>query len=209
MLVAALPGHSKQTAPASASFKDIDYEIDGTVLEGGTGVPLAGAYVALMYTNPGDTDEPHSSRDRSRMVCLKVKGAYVDAEGHFKLPAEKVDDLVAYRLIVIKPDHYIVEKTMPATSSAKHGGKPRVEVRFDVDPRSAPAGPERRGEDDSRYLFEPSLDCWHARFREDAAPAIPFLEILRGELPKHDLGNEGRNAKGDVARAGHVIYLLN
>jgi hypothetical protein len=112
-------------------------------------------------------------------------------------------------LIVIKPDHYIVEKTMPATSSAKHGGKARVEVRFDVDPRSAPAGPERRGEDDRRYLFEPSLDCWNARFREDAAPAIPFLEILRGELPKHDLANEGRNAKADVALAGHVIYLLN
>jgi hypothetical protein len=95
LMAAALPGHSKQAAPASASFKDIDYEIDGTVLEGGTGVPLAGAYVALMYTNPGDTDDPHYSRDRSRMVCLKVKGAFVDAEGHFKLPAEKVDDLVA------------------------------------------------------------------------------------------------------------------
>ena len=49
--------------------------------------------------------KPDNSQYGGRAECVKVKGAYTGKDGRFVLPAEKLDGLVANRLLAIKPDY--------------------------------------------------------------------------------------------------------
>jgi hypothetical protein len=168
---------------------DIDFDVVGTVTESGTGRPIEGAYVAVNYRLRGSGPDP---RFGGAAECRKVKGAYTDRNGAFRIPAERVDGLVTAFVYAAAPGFYVVQQTSPAPTRHEIRTTPLPSVPLELRKRLSRF--EIQG-DGNLWTFhndytnvatsQYGLDCWKAASREDAAPALPYLRIVQRESVKH------------------------
>ncbi len=176
---------------------NIDVEISGSVIDRDSKKPVNGAYVFVVYGAP--SKNPNYLYDH----CVKVKGTYVDENGAFRLAQEKLDDMILGYVQVVAPDYY------RGGSSAMSKGMVIEMIKRDISDDFNGDSVKRDLHGDERTLLNKSkLDCWRATTREDAAAAIPALEILKIQFIKYHRGNNGAMGVGLAQEASRIIHLL-
>jgi len=178
-------------------LKNIDVEINGSVIDRDTKKPVVGAYVAVIYGAPSKNPNILYSH------CVKVKGSFVGADGTFRFAPEKLDDMVLGYINVVAPDYYYGSAN-PGKGLAIELIKRELSDNFNSDSVKRNLHSYQH-----QLLSHSSFDCWRAPTREDAAAAIPGLEILRGLFLKYHLENNGSMGVGHSKEVSRIIYLLN
>ena len=179
------------------ALKDIDVEISGSVIDRETKKPISGAYVFVVYGAP--SKEPNVLYDG----CIKIKGTYVDESGMFRFAPEKLDDMVLGYVQAVAPDYYHGSSNTRGKGLVIEMIKRDLSDNFDSDSVKRDLHGSEHG-----LLSKSTLDCWKAGTRQDAAAAIPALEILKAQFVKYQLGNNGSIGLDLAQQASRIIHLL-
>lgn len=177
-------------------LKNIDVEITGSVVDRDTKKPVVGAYVAMFYEAPSKNPNILYSH------CVKVKGSFVGAPGTFRFAPEKLDDMLLGYMTVVAPDYYY------ANANSGKGLVIELIKREVSDNLSTDSVKRDLHSYQYQLLSKSSFDCWHAPTREDAAAAIPGLEILRELFLKYHLENNGSMGVSHAQQVSRIIHLL-
>jgi len=178
---------------AAADSRDV--EVHGVAIAGTKRIPLEAAYVVLVYVNKGKAIKGGCPE----CWCVRTRGSFTDKNGRFSFPKESPHDHRLKYIAAIMPNHYSASHYFDDSSISNAnseltlallprnpGDRNNFSLRFHVD-------------SDLSLLHSHRLDCWRARTREDTDAAMPFLEILRKDVPLQ--------AK-DIGRAIHLMKSL-
>ncbi len=171
--------------------------ISGRVIDKDSKLPIEGAYAVIVYGPP--SKNPNILFDH----CLKTKGTYVDSQGFFRFKAEWIEGLTPDFVTIVAPDYFF-------GGSAGGGGVIEL-IKRDPPAESFNADATKRHLHDYQYhlLASSQLDCWRAKTKEDAAAAIPALQILRGLFLMYYLENNGAIGVDRAKEIDRIIFLLN
>lgn len=157
------------------TFRRIDFELTGRVLDKETGEPLEGAYVVAVYL----------VREYGIAViseqCKKTKGTYSGKDGTYRLPVDKLDGLSPQDVTAIRPGYYGQSRVIPSIQ-LQHAQTRETYSNRDI------------------YLTKQDLekpnfsygdlqeDCSHAEYRDDVEASVKFGKIALAEVER--LGGE-------------------
>lgn len=157
----------------------------------------------MTYEKKRDPKPVHP--DRAGRQCRRAKGAFTDVEGRFLLKRENVGDLQPIEISVIKEAYEINGASL--FEGKAQAGRDSKEFTFEMHARQYSAEYGLHTIDQDSRMSHP-LDCWRASWRDEGAAAVPYLEILAGEVLKYDHANEGERARWIVREILWEIHLL-
>jgi len=170
------------------TFRRIDFDLTGRVLDEDTKAPIEGAYVVGNYL------ESRSSMAASVFACIKTVGTYSDKSGNYRLPIDKLDAISPQDVTAIKQGYYGNNRVIVPRHIARQQKREAYTNRDIYLRKQDPQNPNFRFGDGQEA-------CIHAESRESVEASIRFLKIEVDELTR--LNAEPRrigNAKEELAR---------
>ena len=163
------------------TFRSIDFEFTGTVLDRETRQPVEGAFVVAIYSGAA------ASPAAVAIFCTKTKGMYTGKDGKFRFPIEKLNNRSPGDVMAIKPGYFGNERKIPPGYIQRAQTAETYTGRDVYLTKQNPDKPEFR-------FGEVEVRCERATNKADVTPSIEFLKIKLAESIRLDAKTQGLDA---------------
>ena len=160
------------------TFRSIDFEFTGTVLDRETRQPVEGAFVVAIYSGAG------ASPAAVAIFCTKTKGMYTGKDGKFRFPIEKLNNRSPGDVMAIKPGYFGNERKIPPGYIQRAQTAETYTGRDVYLTKQNPDKPEFR-------FGESEVNCSRATWRDDVEASIEFLRIKLAESVRLNASAQG------------------
>jgi hypothetical protein len=160
------------------TFRRIDFEFTGTVLDRETHEPVEGAYVVAIYSGAA------ASPAAVAIYCTKTKGMYTGKDGKFHFPVEKLDNRSPGDVMAIKPGYFGNERKIPTGRIQRSQSAETYTGRDVYLTKQNPDKPEFR-------FGEVEVRCERATNKDDVEASILFMRTEVSELLRLKANGKG------------------
>ena len=160
------------------TFRSIDFEFTGTVLDRETRQPVEGAFVVAIYSGAA------ASPAAVAIFCTKTKGMHTGKDGKFRFPIEKLNNRSPGDVMAIKPGYFGNERKIPPGYIQRAQTAETYTGRDVYLTKQNPDKPEFR-------FGESEVSCERASNKDDVIASIEFMRTEVAELLRLGANSRG------------------